>query len=116
MKKKLRGIILAIATAMLFGGYCVSVQAHPADSTKTPLSGFYTGKTDCAHLKTELNALKSQEYQLKTSLMPQRLHLARTASFTGLNGSKADELSSQLTRVRQDKVAVFQMLESRGCR
>ncbi len=115
MKTNLRGSILVISIAILFTGYGINGRAQPAKSIQSPPRGLYTGKTDCIDMEKELRTLKSQESELRTSLLPERLNLARLESLTGLSGAKAAELSSQLLKVRLDKAAVLQIMEKKGC-
>lgn len=70
----------------------------------------------CINLKAKLDSLTRREVDLKTALLPARLHLARLQALTGLNGSKACKLESELAQVRSRKEAVLIMIKSMGCR
>jgi len=80
----------------------------------------YRGQGDdrdphCIALKAKLDTLTRREVDLKTALLPARLHLARLQALTGLSGSKACKLESELAKVRSRKGAVLIMMKSTGC-
>lgn len=111
-------VIVAFLTILMgtfFSGYCMNAQAHPAQRITSPVVVFCNENMNCTHLKSKLDCLTSREYDLKTALMPVRLHLARTASLTDLNSAKATELESQLAKVRHEKRIVFQDMETMKC-
>jgi hypothetical protein len=115
MKKSLVAVFAAIFLGAFFTGYCANVQARPAQSVTGNVVGAGNENLNCKHLMAKVASLRSREDDLKTALEPEKMHLARTASLTGLNSAKASELESQLAKVRNEKREAFKVMEARGC-
>lgn len=98
-----------------FSGRLFNVQARPAQSATGNVVEPNNENMNCTRLMAELDCLSAREYGLRTALMPERLHLARTASFIGLNRARATELESELVEMRREKGRVLQALETKEC-
>ena len=114
MKKKLRLLVLAVATLGTIAG-CMNMPTNPSQITGAYVSGLNYEAFDCSRLSAELGSLSRRENQL-VSAQQQRIKTSETQAFWYGYGQGDGIEASELANVRGEREAVRKAMDVKTCR